>query len=174
MPSNEQESDRLLCSLRSADGLGVVRAEDRSDTDIEDLWSALTDPLRLAAWYGEIEGELRLGGEFRARIFASGWEGTGRVDVCERPRRLLLTMTQSGKSASVLEAILAADGRRTLLVIERRGVPLGHLAAYGAGWQIHVEDLGAFLAGRDRCDADARWGELESAYDVVAGNVIER
>ena len=28
------------------------------------------------------------GGEFRARFFASGWEGTGRVEVCEPPRRL--------------------------------------------------------------------------------------
>jgi DNA-binding transcriptional ArsR family regulator len=49
---------------------------DRCDTDIEDLWSALTEPPRLARWIGEIEGDLRHGGEFRAR-FTSGWEGTG-------------------------------------------------------------------------------------------------
>ena len=34
------------------------------------------DPLRLARWLGEVEGDLRLGGEYRARFFASGWEGT--------------------------------------------------------------------------------------------------
>ena len=33
---------RLLGSLRSADGAGVVRVEDRYDTDISDLWSALS------------------------------------------------------------------------------------------------------------------------------------
>ena len=53
------------------------------DTDIGDVWSALTDPSRLARWYGEVEGDLRLGGQFRARLFASGWEGTGRVDAFE-------------------------------------------------------------------------------------------
>src|SRR5579863_5462066 len=76
MTSNASAGNRLLGSLRSADGTGVVRMEDRLDTDIDDLWSALTDPRRLARWLGEVEGDLRLGGEFRARFFASGWEGT--------------------------------------------------------------------------------------------------
>ena len=35
-------ADRILGSLRSADGKGIVRIEDRFDTGIEDLWSALT------------------------------------------------------------------------------------------------------------------------------------
>ncbi len=90
MTSNARGGDRILGSLRSADGKGIVRMEDRFDTDIDDLWSALTDPARLARWYGEVEGDLRPGGEFRARVFASGWEGTGRVEACEPPQRLLL------------------------------------------------------------------------------------
>ena len=80
----------ILGSLHQVDGEGVVRMEDRLDTGIDDLWRALTDPDRLAHWYGEVEGELREGGEFRLRITLAG-ERTGRVDVCERPRRLLLT-----------------------------------------------------------------------------------
>jgi uncharacterized protein YndB with AHSA1/START domain len=77
MSGNERAGSRILGSLGSADGKGVVRMEDRFDTDIGDVWSALTDPSRLARWYGEVEGDLRLGGEFRVRVFASGWEGTG-------------------------------------------------------------------------------------------------
>jgi hypothetical protein len=50
-----------------------------------------SDPSRLASWWGEVEGDLRVGGEYRARIFASGWEGTGRVEACEALRRLLVT-----------------------------------------------------------------------------------
>ena len=69
------ETDRILGSLRSADGKGVVRMEDRFETDVDDLWSALTDPGRLARWLGEVDGDLRLGGEFRARFFASGMGG---------------------------------------------------------------------------------------------------
>ena len=43
-------------------------------------------------------------------------------------------------------------------------MPLDQLAAYGAGIQVHVEDLAAYLAGRERCDADAQWNELLPAY----------
>ena len=52
MTSTHVRVRRILGSLRSADGTGVVRIEDRYDTDIDDLWSALTDPARLARWYG--------------------------------------------------------------------------------------------------------------------------
>jgi hypothetical protein len=45
MTSNTRGGDRILGSLRSADDKGVVRMEDRYDTDIDDLWSALTDPV---------------------------------------------------------------------------------------------------------------------------------
>jgi uncharacterized protein YndB with AHSA1/START domain len=49
-------ASRILGSLRSADGKGIVRMEDRLDTDIDDVWSALTDRSRLAHWSGEVEG----------------------------------------------------------------------------------------------------------------------
>src|SRR5260370_16713604 len=91
MTSNARGSGRILGSLRSADGKGIVRMEDRFDTGIDDLWSALTDPRRLARWYGEVAGDLRPGGEFHARVPSAG-EATGRVDACEPPRRRLLTM----------------------------------------------------------------------------------
>src|SRR5215469_1607676 len=76
---------RILGSLRSADGKGVVRMQDRFGTDIDDLWSALTESRRLARWIGEVEGDLRLGGEFSFRFFASGSEGTGRIEACDPP-----------------------------------------------------------------------------------------
>jgi len=157
MTSNEGAGTRILGSLRSAGGNGIVRMEDRYDTDIDDLWSALTDPRRLARWLGEFEGDLRLGGEFRARFFASGWEGTGRVEACEPPRHLLaLTRDLDAPYELVIEATLTADGDQTILVLEERGMPLDQLAAY--------------LAGRERVDAAARWDKLQHAYqDLAAG-----
>ena len=171
MTGNARGGTRILGSLRSADGRGVVRMEDRFDTDIDDLRSALTDPGRLARWLGDFEGDLHLGGEFRARFFASGWEGTGRVEACEPPRHLLvLTKDPNVPYELVIEATLAADGDQTILVLEERGMPLDHLAAYGAGIQVHVEDLAAHISGRERCDAEARWNELLPAYQDLAAN----
>jgi uncharacterized protein YndB with AHSA1/START domain len=172
MTGNEPAGARILGSLRSADGKAAVRMQDRFDTDIDDLWSALTDPRRLARWMGEVKGDLRLGGEFRARFFASGWEGTGRVEACEPPRRLMLLTRQPGQADEhVIEVTLAADGDQAILVWEERGMPLDQLAAYGAGIQVHVEDLAAYLGGRGRCDADARWNELLPAYQDLAASV---
>ena len=172
MTSNARAGDRILGSLRSAEGAGVVRMEDRFDTQVDDVWSALTDPRRLARWLGEVEGDLRLGGEFRAHFFASGWKGTGRVEVCEPPQRLLVVTKHANASKEqVIEAALTADGDKTVLVWEERGMPADLLAAYGAGVQVHVEDLAAFLAGRGRCDAEARFDELFPAYQDLAANV---
>src|SRR6185369_6181182 len=109
----------ILGSLRSADGKGVVRVEDRYATDIDYLWSALTDPGRLARWYGQVDGELRLGGDFRMSVEASGWEGTGRVEACEPPRRLVVTTKELGEPFhKTVEATLTADGDQTVLAIE--------------------------------------------------------
>jgi uncharacterized protein YndB with AHSA1/START domain len=171
MTSNA-DAGRILGSLRSADDKGVVRMEDRVDTDIDDVWSALTDPSRLARWYGEIEGDLSVGGEYRARLFASGWEGTGRIETCEPPRRLLVTVKDADEPGEgVIEVRLDADGDQTIVVWEERGMPLDYLAAFGAGIQIHVEDLTAYLAGRERVDSKARWDELIPAYRDLAANI---
>jgi DNA-binding transcriptional ArsR family regulator/uncharacterized protein YndB with AHSA1/START domain len=170
MTSGTPAGTRIVGSLRSADGKGAVRMEDRYDTDIDDLWSALTDPRRLAHWIAEVEGDLRLGGEFHAR-FTSSWEGAGRVDVCEPPRRLLLTMRPGQPDETVIEARLAAVGDQTSLVIEERGLPPGELAAHGAGWQAHVEDLAAHLAGGEPADWRSRWTELTPAYQALAANL---
>ena len=161
----------VLGSLHAVDGEGVVRMEDRLDTGIDDLWGALTDPGRLAHWYGEVEGELAQGGEFRLRITLSG-ERTGKVEVCEPPQRLLLTMhdpdARPGQpEQTVIEAQLTAEGAQTRLVWETRGLPVELLPAYGAGIQIHVEHLADYISGRDLHVDDARWDELFSAYEAL-------
>jgi len=178
MTSNADHADntaggnRILGSLRAADGKGVVRMEDRFDAAIDALWATLTDPRRLVHWLGEVEGELRLGGEYRFHFFSSGSEGSGRVEACEPPRRLLVVLKDDdAPSNEAIEAVLTAEGEHTLLVVEERGMPLDQLAAYGAGIQIHLEDLAAFLAGRARCDAEARWRELLPAYETLAASV---
>ena len=145
MTENTQATTRVVGTMRSLNGTGAVRMEDRYDTDIDDLWSALTEPQRLARWIGDVEGDLRLGGEFQAR-FTSSWEGPGRVDVCEPPRRLLVTLEPGTADETVVEAELVADGEQTRLVIEERGLPVDSLPAYGAG-----------LAGARRGPRRATW-----------------
>jgi uncharacterized protein YndB with AHSA1/START domain len=137
--------------------------EGRYETDINDLWSALTEAQRLARWIAAVDGDLRLGGAFRA-TFTSGWEGPGRVDACEPPRRLLVTMGPGTEEETLIEAVLIAEGGGTRLVVEERGIPLEELPAHGAGWQAHLEDLAAHRAGREPTDWRTRWTELTPSY----------
>jgi uncharacterized protein YndB with AHSA1/START domain len=172
---------RLLGTLGSVDGAGVVRIEDRFDTEIEDLWSALTDPRRLARWYGEVEGDLDLGGQFSVHLDAAGLHSVGRVEVCEPPRRLRVVTRESDESwqqggglppfDQTIEATLTADAGQTILVIETKGMPLEKIAFYGAGWQIHAENLASYLAGREPGDTEARWGQLVPAYQERATTI---
>jgi hypothetical protein len=139
--------------------------EDRFGTDIGDLWSAVTDPGRLARWIGEVEGDLRRAVSSAFASLPADRKAPGRwtraspaAAAADDPRR----RSSAGS---------AARGGKTILVWAERGLPVDLLAAYGAGVQIHVEDLAAYLAGRDRVDAATRWRELQPAYEALASRL---
>lgn len=158
----------IEATLHSADGAGVVRMNARYENDSADLWLALTEPHRLALWYGRVEGNLRVGGEFAAFVWTSEWDGRGRVDACVPLRRLEVTMWEEQGKEHAVAAELIADGISTTLVLEVRGVPLDFVWAYGAGWQVHLEDLGAHLSGQESRNLPTRWDELEPHYRGMA------
>ena len=167
------EDARILGRLGSADGRGVVRVEDRVDADPANLWSALTNPQRLAQWLGDVTGDLRLNGAFRARFHASGWEGTGRVEVCEpRSRLRVRTKDDEHSDGATLEVTLTADGDQTVVVWEERGMPVELVAAYGAGIQIHVEDLVDHVGGGQRRDPEPRFDALYPSYQALAAGLF--
>jgi uncharacterized protein YndB with AHSA1/START domain len=165
-------------TLHSVDGQGLVRMKSRYETDIDDLWSALTDPKRLARWYGRVEGDFRTGGEFTAFVLGSQWEGKGRIDACDPPRQLRVTTSEEGGPQVVVAAELVADGSGTVLTIEVRGMPLDQVFAYAGGWHVHVEDLSAHLAGHDRADFGTVWlarlDELARSYGEMTVAPLER
>jgi uncharacterized protein YndB with AHSA1/START domain len=171
---------RITGTMHAVDGTrGAVRAEDVYDTDIGDLWTACTTPERLARWIAEVSGDLRVGGTVHA-VFTSTWSGPARIEACDAPHHLLLTMEPGTDDETQLEAWLSAEGSGTRLVVEERGLPIDRLHFHGAGWQVHLEDLGtSLLTGgsahpggwSDRSPAPAwheRWTTLTPAYRDTA------
>ncbi len=171
---------RIIGTMRALDDTrGVVRVEDVYDTDIDDVWKACTTPERLARWIAEVSGDLRVGGTVHA-VFTSTWTGPARIEVCDPPHHLLLTTEPETDDETQIEAWLTADGSRTRLVVEERGLPVGQLHFYGAGWQAHLEDLGRWLVSDGCAHIDAwseqtaapawhqRWTELTPAYQNTA------
>jgi uncharacterized protein YndB with AHSA1/START domain len=171
---------RIIGTMRAIDeNRGAIRVEEVYDTDIDDLWEACTNPERLARWIAEVTGDLRVGGSIHA-VYTSTWSGPGRVEVCEAPHHLLLTMEPGTEDEAEIEAWLSEEGARTRLVVEERGLPLKQLYFHGAGWQVHLEDLGRSLASgapahperwTEQTPAPAwreRWTELTPAYEQMA------
>ena len=99
----------IACAVVDVVNLEQPRLWAASPGRVLTVQSALTDAQRLARWIAEVEGDLRLGGAFQA-TFTSGWKSPGRVDACEPPRYLLVTMTPDGEEETVIEAVLVADG----------------------------------------------------------------
>ena len=157
---------KTIGSMRALDEQrGAIRVEDVYNTGIDDLWDACTAPERLARWIAEVSGDLRVGGTIHAS-FTSTWTGPGRIDMCEPPHHLLLTMEPETEDEAQIEAWLASDGDQTRLVIEERGLPLANLHFHGAGWQAHLEDLSRSLAGEPSA-WKARWTELTPTYKTM-------
>ena len=93
-------------------------------SDLEDTWSALTDPPRIARWLMPISGELQLGGSFQL-------EGNAGGDIleCERPNRFRVTF---GGETSFLEVRLSPDGDGATTLELEHTVPI-EMAQSGAG-----------------------------------------
>jgi len=170
---SENHDVHIEASLHSVGGAGVVRMKVRFETGVDDIWSAITDPQRLAHWYGTVDGDLHEDGAFTATVLASGWDGQGHIDVCDPSRKLEVTMWEEDDRKHAVMAELVDEGSRTTLALEVRGVALEFLYAYGAGWHVHVEDLGAHLAGREYVHRPARWDELEPSYKEMAVTLLD-
>jgi uncharacterized protein YndB with AHSA1/START domain len=171
---------KLTGTMRALDDTrGAVRVEEVYDTDIDDLWAACTTPERLARWIAEVSGDLREGGIIQA-VFTSTWSGPARIEVCDAPHHLLLTAEPGADDETQMEAWLTAEGSQTRLVVEERGLPVGKLHFYGAGWQVHLEDLGRSLVVHGSAHVDGwsaqtpapaweqRWTELTPVYENAA------
>jgi uncharacterized protein YndB with AHSA1/START domain len=80
------------------------------DATVEDVWSACTDPERLARWYVPVTGDLRVGGTFEQKNM-----GSGEILACDAPSHLRLSL---GGGADEIEVWLrdAGDGLTELEV----------------------------------------------------------
>jgi uncharacterized protein YndB with AHSA1/START domain len=145
-----------------------VRFERRYEAAPAEVWSALTEPERMARWLAEAELDLRVGGPYTLRFSdEEGQTAEGEVLALEPERVLELTWKYPGEPDTVVRFELRPDGDGTLLVLDHRGLPPSAIAGYGAGWHSHLDSLDAHLAGQET-DWSARFAELGPTYEAEA------
>jgi uncharacterized protein YndB with AHSA1/START domain len=142
----------------------LVIAGRNYDTDIDDLWDALTNAERIPRWFLPISGELRLGGRYQFQGNAGG-EITG----CEPPRRLSVTW-EFGGGVSWLTVTLKDDPKGgTNLQLEHMAHVEGDFwdrfgpGAVGVGWDLGLMGLANHLASGAAVDPAAAFAWQASA-----------
>ena len=171
---------KIVGTMRALDAIqGAVRVEDVYPTDIDDLWETCTTAERLGRWVAQVSGHPQVGATVEV-VLTSTWAGSMRIEACDAPQHLLLTARTGTGDETQIEAWLTAEGARSRLVVEERGLPTAQLPHAAAGWQVHLEDLATSLAGGGSAHADGwsertpapawreRWTALTPAYQDTA------
>ena len=140
-------------------------------TDIDDAWSAVTDPERIARWMETYIGDLRLGGTWQVFGSSGALYCTGVVSECTPPRGFVTSWNVVGEEPTTLRITLdtVADGTR--LRLRHEGV---QDVRYGAGWQTYLEQLDDLLGAAPSsvvdstrtpgADWDTRHAQLEAPW----------
>lgn len=164
---NTPDTD-LIGVLRLHDDRPAVRLERSYAAEPADLWSALTEPSRIARWLARVEGDLRIGGGFVVYFDDADpdQQSRGTVLDCRPTVHLQVTWLFPDEVESQVTVDLhpAGDGA-TVLVLDHRHLPDYAAAGYAAGWQAHLEQLDTEVGGPPhRLAWDARWALLLPAY----------
>ena len=158
-------------------GAGLdLRFERILATDVDDLWSALTDPERLARWMNVCTGDLALGGTWHALLDDGSDYAVGTVTACDPPRSFTTSWHAIEEQPTVLTVTVDAvpEGARLTLVHEAV-----QSIYYGPGWQTYLEQLDDYLGAAatsvtdpDRVAGvawDVRYSALRPVWDARYG-----
>lgn len=146
----------------------VVVATRVYDTDIDDLWDAITNPERLPRWFMPISGELKLGGRYQLEGNAGG-----AITRCEPPRELAVTW-EFGGGVSWVTVSLREEGEATRLELHHIAHPEAHWdqfgpGAVGVGWEFGLMGLVRHLENPNARppESDEAWMASDEAKRFV-------
>ena len=137
------------------------------DVPVRAVWSALTDPDRLAGWFGRWSGD-PASGTVLVTMTAEGDDAPPEpmtIDACEPPHRLAVTSGGSGPRWP-LELVLAEQpGGGTSLRFVHRLTADDDVPSTGVGWHYYLDRLDAVVEGRTPTDAwDDYYPALTARY----------
>jgi uncharacterized protein YndB with AHSA1/START domain len=161
-------------AFRERDGkpARAVIATRRYDTDIDDLWDALTNPERIPRWFLPISGDLKHGGRYKFEGQAGG-----EITACEPPRRLAVTWEAMGAVSWVTVTLAEDRSGGTRLELEHEAIVEGDFwdrfgpGAVGVGWDLALLGLALYLvtppgAEFDRAAASA-WPASDDGKEFI-------
>ncbi|SNR37001.1 SRPBCC domain-containing protein [Blastococcus mobilis] len=118
---------------------------------IEDVWSALTEPERLARWIGVYDGERVVGGRGTFAMTHEEGEPVGEpmtVVECDPPRRLVIEWVQQDTDGWRVDLDLWREGGRTVLRFVQFFGAGADVTDFVLGWHWYMDRVDAEVGGR--------------------------
>ena len=119
---------------------------------IEDVWSALTEPDRLARWIGAYDGARGPGGTGTFVMTHEEGEHEGEpmtILECDPPRRLVVEWVQQETEDWRVDLDLWTEDGRTHLRFVQVFPADADVTDFAMGWHWYLEKFGAEVAGTD-------------------------
>lgn len=133
------------------------------DTDVDDLWDAVTSKERIPRWFLPVEGDLQAGGKYQLKGNAGG-----TITACTPPTHFAATW-EFGGATSWIDVSLATERSQARLTLEHTALIEDHWnqfgpGAVGIGWDLALAGLEGYLATGTSVDheaAEAWMGSIE-------------
>lgn len=115
------------------------------ETDISDLWDAITNPERIHRWFAPITGDLSLGGKYQIQGNAGG-----KITTCKPPTNFELTWEMGGGTSWVEVQLVSKEPNLTELVLTHTAYVTDHWKTYGpgavgVGWDLSLLGLALYI-----------------------------
>jgi uncharacterized protein YndB with AHSA1/START domain len=146
----------------TTEGDGRQRLEFRRSwpDPIESVWSALTEPDRLARWIGVYEGTRGPGGTGTFAMTQEEGEHAGsptRILECDPPRRLVVEWVQEGSENWRVDLDLWTEDGRTVLRFVQFFPAGADVTDMALGWHWYLDGLDTEISGRPAPGAWEAW-----------------
>ena len=134
-----------------------------------EVWTALTDPTRLAAWLGPVANGAPGPDQSFVLAMSADEAAACQVITWDPEHELRLVWDYTGEGPSELVLLLDGDRDRTHLTLIHTKLPVDPVQ-YGAGWHVHLDQLVAHLTGSNpHGDFMAAYHAIEPRYEAIAG-----
>jgi uncharacterized protein YndB with AHSA1/START domain len=140
-----------------------VRFERHYPRPVETVWSALTDPARLADWMGEAQVEPYVGGRYDMMLDGPH-PMTGRILIWEPPHILEITWSNADAPDSIVRYELARDGDGARLIFTHKRMPYASSALMLPGWHVFLARLGRLVEGAPTGQWEPNWRQMQAVY----------
>ena len=137
------------------------------DTDVADVWGALTNKRRLPKWFAPVDGDFKLGGRFQIKGNAGG-----EISKCENEKGFDLTW-EFGGNISWVKVGIKSENDKTHLYVEHLAHTEGkHFETYGpgatgVGWDLSLVGLGYYVQTSQSID-NTVFMESPDAKNVIS------